>query len=207
MEAHKVLKDAGYTVRSYGTGTSVRLPGPTIDQPNVFEFGTPYTKILEKLNTQDLKIHKANGVLDMTKRNIGIKKAPERWPYYNQPPQRLPPSEYPEFENELDFQVVITCEERCFDSVVEDFFSRNYFEPSQTQQAVHCFNVEIRDEHKSALAGAQAILDLARMLSDAHAKSLEDFSAPLFEDKIPDIITEWQQNHPVTPVLYALCYH
>ncbi|KAH3661961.1 hypothetical protein OGAPHI_006140 [Ogataea philodendri] len=207
MEAHKVLKDAGYKVRSYGTGTSVRLPGPTIDQPNVFDFGTPYTSILDKLNTQDLRIHKANGVLDMTKRNIAIKKAPERWPYFNQPPQRLPASAYPEFENELDFQVVITCEERCFDSVVEDYLGRNYFDPSQTQIPVHCFNVEIRDEHRSALSGAQAILDLANLLSTAYQQSLLDFSSTPFDDKVLDIITEWQEHHPTLPILYSICYH
>ncbi|QPG73031.1 hypothetical protein FOA43_000335 [Brettanomyces nanus] len=204
MEAHKVLKDHGYLVRSYGTGSAVRLPGPTIDKPNVFLFGTPYTKIMEVLNSQDLKMHKMNGVLEMTERNMKIKKAPERWPYLNQPSQMLDTEEHPGFENELDFQVVITCEERCFDAVVEDYLSRNYFDPGKTSKLVYCFNVDIRDDHESARQGGQAILELAKMLDTTYKA---DSSEMPLQDKIPEIIVQWQKKYPSLPILHALCYH
>ncbi|VEU23674.1 DEKNAAC104930 [Brettanomyces naardenensis] len=207
MEAHKVLQENGFIVRSYGTGSAVRLPGPTIDKPNVFPFGTPYTKIFEVLNSQDLKMHKVNGVIEMTKRNMQIKKAPERWPYLNQPPQRLDEEEHPGFDNDLDFQVVITCEERCFDAVVEDYFSRNYFEPNDTDHLVYCFNVDIRDDHESARMGGLAILELANMLKKANTEAAEDEDSMPLQDTIPDIIVEWQRKYPTLPILHALCYH
>ncbi|ODV87617.1 hypothetical protein CANARDRAFT_194726 [[Candida] arabinofermentans NRRL YB-2248] len=221
MEAHKVLRSAGYKVRSYGTGSSVRLPGPTIDKPNVFPFTTPYTKILSTLKSQDTKMHKLTGVLEMTQRNVDVKKAPERWPFFNQPPQRLPDSEWSAlgFEDELDFDIVVTCEERCFDSVVDDFLARAYFEGGDTLtgRTVHCFNVEIRDEHQTALIGGKAILKLADLLSECHRASLEwmnskDENSDLldvvpFEDRIPDAITKWQAEHPNLPLLYCVCYH
>lgn len=199
-----MLAENGYLVRSYGTGSAVRLPGPSIDKPNVFPFGTPYTKIMKVLNSQDLKMHRTNGVLEMTKRNIKIKKAPERWPYYNQPEEILGPEEHPGFKDELDFEVVITCEERCFDAVVEDYLSRNFFEPGLTSRPVYCFNVDIRDDHESARAGGQAILDLANMLNNASNSKTNE--TPL-EDQIPGIIARWQKKYMTLPILHTLCYH
>lgn len=46
----------GLQVRSFGTGTNVRLPGPSQDRPNVYEFGTPYAHILQDLKKKDLKL-------------------------------------------------------------------------------------------------------------------------------------------------------
>lgn len=214
MEAHKVLKQAGYTVRSYGTGSAVRLPGPSINKPNVFQFGTPYTEIMKVLESQGIKVHKNNGVLDMTVRNMAIKKAPERWPYFNQPMQKLPEDEHPGFNNELDFEIVITCEERCFDSVIEDFLARNYFNPYDLNNKVHVFNVEIRDDHENAQIGGKAILELANSLNDLYRKSRDrediedgDVHPESWEDDIPDLIANWQQKYGNLPLLYSLCYH
>ena len=49
MEAHARLKKKGFNVRSFGTGDKIKLPGPAINQPNVYEFGTSYEEIHQDL--------------------------------------------------------------------------------------------------------------------------------------------------------------
>ena len=53
-----------------------------------------------------LKRYKQNGLLDMLDRNRKIKLAPEQW--------------YTEASEVFD--VIITCEERCFDAICEGIF-------------------------------------------------------------------------------------
>ncbi|RRT43582.1 hypothetical protein B296_00056323 [Ensete ventricosum] len=127
MEAHALLKRHGFDVSSYGTGAHVKLPGPSLREPNVYDFGTPYKFMHDELRRKDPDLYddaslfslignalflnrgvgcryKRNGILPMLKRNLGVKNAPQRWQ-----------------DNAADgcFDVVVTFEEKVFNIVIE----------------------------------------------------------------------------------------
>lgn len=112
----------------------------------------------------------------MLDRNRKIKDHPERW-----------------HEGRKVFDVVFTCESRCFDAVCLDLMNRG----ASLNRPVHVINVDIKDNHEEALKGGQAILDLAQRLSKSPDMDLD----------IMDIIAEWQDGHPNLPCLYALSYY
>ncbi|QSL64273.1 hypothetical protein MERGE_000429 [Pneumocystis wakefieldiae] len=175
MEAHCVLKNAGYNVRSFGTGSAVRLPGPSIDKPNIYPFGTPYDQIYNELKNKDIKLYTANGLLNMLDRNRKIKNSPERWQ-----------------DNRDIFDIVITCEERCFDTVCEDLINRGQL----MNRIVHVINVDIKDNHEEAVIGGQAILKLINAFS----------SSDSMDNNIYDILSDWQKNHPKLSLLHSVHY-
>ncbi|EGF81846.1 hypothetical protein BATDEDRAFT_29671 [Batrachochytrium dendrobatidis JAM81] len=143
MEAHHVLRQHNFSISSYGTGTAVRLPGPSADKPNIYSFGTPYDDIYNELASQDRHLYTQNGLLLMLDRNRRIKRAPER------------------FQDTSDvFDVIFTCEERCFDAACESILNRS----RQSNQPVHVINVEIIDNHEQATVGGKLILQLAQEL-------------------------------------------
>lgn len=181
MESHRVLQEAGYNVRSFGTGSAVRLPGLSIDKPNVYPFGTPYNDIYNDLLSQSAERYKSNGLLQMLDRNRKIKKAPEKW-QDNGP-------------NTFDF--VFTCEERCFDAVCEDLMKRG----GTQNKIVHILNIDIKDDNENAKIGSKAILKLADMLSAKVEESNK------LEDAVMDILTEWQQLYPNLPCLYSPAFY
>lgn len=47
----------GYSVKSYGTGSVVKLPGPAPEQPNVFPFGTTYEHMYQELYRKDPQLY------------------------------------------------------------------------------------------------------------------------------------------------------
>lgn len=57
MEAHSLLKREGFDVASYGTGQHVKLPGPSIREPNVYDFGTPYKHMFDDLRRKDIELY------------------------------------------------------------------------------------------------------------------------------------------------------
>ena len=44
-----LLSKKGFHVRSFGTGSVIKLPGMSADQPNVYEFGTTYDEMYQDL--------------------------------------------------------------------------------------------------------------------------------------------------------------
>ncbi|KAG0166911.1 RNA polymerase II subunit A C-terminal domain phosphatase [Apophysomyces sp. BC1015] len=175
MEAHNVLSKKGYDVSSYGTGTMVRLPGPAIDKPNIYPFGTPYDKVYQELKQKDQQLYTQNGLLTMLDRNRKVKDAPQRWQ-----------------ECQDMYDVIITCEERCFDAVVEDLANRAQLRNRST----HVINVEIRDNHEDALLGGRAILQLVQM-----TEASTDIDAD-----INGIIEEFTERHASFPILHTVAY-
>lgn len=80
----------------------------------------------------------------MLDRNRRIKQAPERFQSCNE-----------------QFDVIITCEERVYDQVVEFLENRE----NSSNVPVHVINVEVTDNHEEAVAGAFLISDLVSMLA------------------------------------------
>ena len=211
MEAHLQLSAAQYPVISFGTGSLVRLPGPSINQPNVYPFNvTSYDSMYKELDSKDPRLYRANGLLNMLERNRNVKWGPERWQDWHVGVPRL--------EHQADkgssgveggiVDVVITCEERCWDAVVDDLHSRG----SPLNRPVHIINVDIKDNHEEALVGGKAILDLADTLSKAAweervGSASERGILPTttgFDERVPELLAEWQERWPQLPALWTL---
>ncbi|XP_078095047.1 RNA polymerase II subunit A C-terminal domain phosphatase SSU72 [Mustelus asterias] len=144
MEAHSILSKKGFNVRSFGTGTHVKLPGPAPDKPNIYDFKTTYDQMYSDLIRKDKELYTQNGILHMLDRNKRIKSRPER------------------FQTCKDqFDLIVTCEERVYDQVLEDLNSRE----QETFQSVHVINVDIQDNHEEATIGAFLICELCQCVS------------------------------------------
>ncbi|KAL8920553.1 MAG: hypothetical protein Q9208_006175 [Pyrenodesmia sp. 3 TL-2023] len=218
MEAHLRLSLASYPVISFGTGSLVRLPGPSISQPNVYPFNsTSYDTMYTELNGKDPRLYRANGLLTMLERNRQVKFGPERWQDWAIGKPRL---DHRDDQGSAGVEggvvdVVITCEERCWDAVMENLVERE----GKLNRPVHVINVDIKDNHEEALVGGKAILELADMLNAA-AREERDRSGgewrngagsgggggSSFDDRVPDIIAEWQEKWPSLPALWSLAW-
>ncbi|KAF7071437.1 hypothetical protein CFC21_076750 [Triticum aestivum] len=139
MEAHAVLGRAALDVESYGTGSQVKLPGPSMHEPNVYDFGTPYGGIYDDLRRKDPDLYKRNGLLPMLKRNISVKLAPQRWQ-----------------DNAGDgvFDMILTFEERVYMNNREQ----------RLLKSVLIINMDVKDNHEEAAIGAKLALDLCHKL-------------------------------------------
>ncbi|VVC27132.1 RNA polymerase II subunit A [Cinara cedri] len=142
MESHAFLSKKGFNVRSFGTGDKVKLPGITPDKPNIYDFGCSYDEIYKDLYNKDTSYYTQNGLLNMLDRNRRIKQYPERFQ-----------------ECKEQFSVVITCEERVYDQVLECILQ------SFGNKPVHIVNIDIQDNHEEATLGAFLICELVSLFS------------------------------------------
>nr|XP_025878059.1 RNA polymerase II subunit A C-terminal domain phosphatase SSU72 isoform X1 [Oryza sativa Japonica Group] len=177
MEAHSLLGRAGLDVASYGTGTHVKLPGPSLHEPNVYDFGTPYNVIYDDLRRKDPDLYKRNGLLPMLKRNTSVKLAPQRWQ-----------------DNAGDglFDVIFSFEERVFDLIVDgnQLITINNRDMHNREQRMLknalIINMDVKDNHEEAGVGAKLALDLCQKLEGAD----EDW-----EEIIDDLIITFEKQH------------
>lgn len=146
MEAHAFLQKKGFVVDSFGTGDKVKLPGPTVDKPNVYDFGVTYDEIYADLVKKDKNLYTQNGILHMLDRNRRIKKGPSRLQ-----------------DAQEKYDIILTAEERVYDQAIE------FFEQSggQLNQPVHLINMDIQDNHEEATIGAFLMCELMQILAES----------------------------------------
>jgi RNA polymerase II subunit A C-terminal domain phosphatase SSU72 len=203
MEAHVVLGNAGLVVESYGTGTTVRLPGRSAMEPRIFKFGTPYADMYASLAaTPDDEAYFAhNGVLNLCRRGASVKLAPQRW-------QDTPTT----FIAQHD--IVIAFEERIFDAVVEDLQMR---EPTEDLAPIHVICLDTKDNPQEAKIQGRIALELCWILEkiaqqkvkSVYVKTSRKEAAELLMNEIPEILESFQEermtDNPVK-ILYQLCF-
>lgn len=193
----------------------------------------------KELESKDARLYRANGILPMLERNRGIKWGPERWQDWKVgvprvgkrtvttddvaaqgAPEALFSTDLGSHGTEAGLvDIVFTCEERCWDAVVDDLLSRG----SPLNRPVHVFNVDIKDNHEEALVGGRAILELADALNAAAREERDwlDQSASGevngfdqgnstaregFDARVPNILAEWQEKWPSLPALWTLAW-
>ena len=109
-------------------------------------------------------------------RNRRIKEAPQRFQDCTNP-----------------YDIIITCEERCFTLVCEELSHR----PIRLNRPVHVINVDIRDTPEDATVGARAILALAAQL--AECDDLDAMAEP--------ILGEYIKTKGTHPILYTVLFY
>lgn len=146
MEAHAFLSKKGFHVQSFGTGDKVKIPGSAADKPNIYEFGTSYDEIYHDLLDKDKSLYTQNGLLHTLDRNRRIKSHPEKFQESNE-----------------KFDILITCEERVYDQVIEFMENKT---PSDNS-IVHVINLDIQDNLEEATIGAFLISDMCMQIAKA----------------------------------------
>jgi len=151
MESHFQLQKRGYSVRSFGTGTNVRLPGPSQDRPNVYEFGTPYADIRKDLTEKappcpssppnpaqrvSPAATSASGPAQARALTGGAAQDEKLYTsngllgmLNRNVKVKLAPERWHDMDKAVPFDVVLTYEERVFDAVVQELQGRGTAAP------------------------------------------------------------------------------
>lgn len=168
MAAHKALAEKGYRVESFGVGSQVKLPGPSLMQPNVFPFGTPYQDMLGKLKSQDEELYTKNQMLRLLQRNADVKRVPQRW----------------QDETNIRYDVVLTFEDRIFDALCEDLHNRE--SAGSGTHTLHAINLHVRDTPDEADKSAECCVFFA----DSLAERGEDW-----ESSVDEVIASFEEKY------------
>ncbi|KAM1036482.1 hypothetical protein ACFX2A_040489 [Malus domestica] len=203
MEAHSLLKRQGFYVASYGTRAHVKLLGPSLRGPNIYDFGTPYKQMFDDLRRKDPELYKRNGILPMLKRNSGVKLAPQRWQ-----------------DNAADssFDVVVTFEEKFLTWLLKvgsnshlqvlDAILVCLSDPCATQcidlnnrdhvlrKCVLIINLEVKDNHEEAAVGARLAFDLCQEIEAAES----------WEEAIDDIVSGFEKQQR-QKLMYSISFY
>lgn len=89
-------------------------------------------------------------------------------------------------------RLILTCEERVYDQVVEDLNSRE----QETCQPVHVINVDIQDNHEEATLGAFLICELCQCIQ--HTEDMEN--------EIDELLQEFEEKSGRT-FLHTVCFY
>jgi len=173
--------------------------------------------MFEELQAQDARLYRNNGILNMLDRNRNIKWGPERFHDWIVGAARM--EALTRGDKGADgteggvVDVIFTCEERCWDAVVDNLLDRG----APLNRPVHVFNVDIKDNHEEALVGGGAILELADALNEAASQERQVNGASGwengtgaarlgFDERVPDILAAWQERWPNLPAQWTLSW-
>jgi RNA polymerase II subunit A C-terminal domain phosphatase SSU72 len=171
----------------------------------------------EELAGKDERLYRSNGILNMLDRNRNLKWGPERFQDWvpGQPRMdHVSKGDKGALGTEAGVvDVIITCEERCWDAVVDDLMNKG----NALNRPVHVFNVDIKDNHEEALVGGNAILDLANSLNEAAVEQRTVHGSAgwengtgaarqSFDERVPEILADWQEKYPNLPALWTLAW-
>ncbi|KAH7485443.1 hypothetical protein PRIC1_004749 [Phytophthora ramorum] len=183
-EAHDHLHAAGLRVCSFGAGNRVRFPGPSRDDPRIYEFFTPYETMYRELKAENAELFKRNGVLSMLERDMLTKKCPQRW-------QDLSSKEL----QALD--VVLCFDDRIFEIVLEDLQLRGApgSEPTTAWRPLHLLCLDTKDTPEHAKVGGSLALELCQAIDVLNS----------VDDGIIDAIQDFEGRRNVH-LLYSLMH-
>ncbi|KAF4046073.1 Ssu72-like protein [Phytophthora infestans] len=174
-EAHDHLHAAGLRVCSFGAGNRVRFPGPSRDDPRIYEFFTPYETMYRELKAENAELFKRNGVLSMLERDMLTKKCPQRW-------QDLSVKEL------QGLDVVLCFDDRIFEIVLEDLQLRGAAQPTGSEltmawRPLHLLCLDTKDTPEHAKVGGSLALELCQAidvlnsLNDGIIDAIQDFES------------------------------
>lgn len=153
------------------------ITGTAMDKPNVYDFHTTtYEEIYQDLINKDKAFYTRNGLLHMLERNKRIKLKPEKFQ-----------------ECKDKFDIIITCEERVYDQVLEHFDNQVI---SLENTPVHLINIDIQDNQEEATLGAFLASELMSMFIKC-----EDL-----DNDIDEIMQEFEEKCN-KPVLHTILFY
>jgi RNA polymerase II subunit A C-terminal domain phosphatase SSU72 len=147
MAAHQTLMRNNFQVSSYGTNSSISLPGPRDRGNNFFDFGTTYAEIVSRLEEQNHPFYTERGLIEMIQRDQTVKEKPEQFSTI--------------FDQKKYFDVIFTYERMILDKVVASFQTNG----NVIFQLCHIINIETPDDNSHAISSAGTTLTLAREIS------------------------------------------